>query len=47
MKNKIRQAYIRGMIDLTVFLLTFSSFTYFGIYVLEKYFMQEEELCQR
>ena len=40
MKRKIRQAYIRRMIDLSMFLIVMSSFTYFGIYILEKYFMQ-------
>lgn len=39
MKNKLRQAYIRGMIDLSMFLIMMSSFAYFGIYTLEKYFM--------
>lgn len=39
MKKKIRQAYIRGMIDLSMFLIVMSSFTYFGIYTIEKYFM--------
>ena len=41
MRNKIRQAYIRGMIDLSMFLIMMISFTYFGVYTLEKYFMQE------
>lgn len=39
MKNKLKQAYIRGMIDLSMFLIMMSSFTYFGIYTIEKYFM--------
>lgn len=39
MKMKLRQAYIRGMIDLSMFLIMMSSFTYFGIYTIEKYFM--------
>jgi hypothetical protein len=39
MKKKLRQAYIRGMIDLSVFLFVMASFTYFGLYTIEKYFM--------
>ena len=37
MKRKIRQAYIRGMIDLSVFLLVMSSNVYFLVYIVEKY----------
>lgn len=39
MKKKLRQAYIRGMVDLTMFLFMMGSFTYFGLYTIEKYFM--------
>lgn len=39
MKKKLRQAYIRGMIDLTIWLTMMSSFVYFGTYAVEKYFM--------
>lgn len=39
MKNKLRQAYIRGMIDLSMFLFVVGNMAYFGIYTLEKYFM--------
>ena len=39
MKNKLRQAYIRGMIDLSMFLFVVGNMAYFGIYTIEKYFM--------
>ncbi len=39
MKAKQKQAYIRGMIDLSIFLLFMTSNTYFVMYVVEKYFM--------
>lgn len=39
MKAKLRQAYMRGMIDLSIFLLFMTSNTYFVMYVAEKYFM--------
>lgn len=39
MKRKIRQAYIRGMIDLSMFLFVIGNIAYFGIYTIEKYFM--------
>ena len=37
MKQKLRQAYIRGMIDLSMFLLMIGSNAYFLVYVVEKY----------
>ncbi len=39
MKKKLRQAYIRGMIDLSMFLFVISNIAYFTVYTLEKYFM--------
>lgn len=39
MKSKLRRAYINGMIDLSMFLFIMGSFTYFGLYTIEKYFM--------
>ena len=39
MKKKLRQAYIRGMIDLTMSLFVIGNIAYFTAYVLEKYFM--------
>lgn len=43
MKKKLRQAYLRGMIDLSMFLVVVGNMAYFGMYVIEKYFMQEEK----
>lgn len=39
MKRKIRQAYIRGMIDISVWLIMMYSYVQFGMYAIEKYFM--------
>ena len=39
MKKKLRQAYIRGMIDLSVFVATFEFYVWIGMYTIEKYFM--------
>ena len=39
MKQKLRQAYIRGMVDLSLFLFCMASYIFFVMYVLEKYFM--------
>lgn len=39
MKKKLRQAYIRGMIDLSIFVATFGFYVWVGMYILEKYFM--------
>lgn len=39
MKKKIRQAYIRGMIDLTMSLFVIGNIAYFTVYTVEKYFM--------
>ena len=38
-KQKLRQAYIRGMVDLSMFLFVIVNISYFGVYVVEKYFM--------
>lgn len=37
MKQKLKRAYIQGMIDLSMFLMVMGSFVYFGIYILENY----------
>lgn len=39
MKNKLRRAYIRGMIDLSIFVAVFGFYVWFAGDVLEKYFM--------
>ena len=39
MKKKLRQAYIRGMIDLTMSVFVIGSIAYYTFYVLENYFM--------
>lgn len=39
MKKKLRQAYIRGMIDLSVFVATFGFYVLIAMYTIEKYFM--------
>lgn len=39
MKNKLRRAYISGMIDLAGLLLIAKFLAWFGMDVLEKYFM--------
>lgn len=39
MKNKLRRAYISGMIDLAGLLLIAKFFAWFGMDVIEKYFL--------
>lgn len=39
MKAKLKQAYIRGMLDLSMFLFIVGNISYFGVYIVEKYFM--------
>ncbi len=39
MKQRLRQAYIRGMIDLGMFLYVVGNIAYFGVFILEKYFI--------
>lgn len=34
-----KQAYISGMVDLSMFLFVIVNISYFGVYVAEKYFM--------
>ncbi len=38
MKAKLKQA-IRRLIDLSIFLFLMANITYFGVYIVEKYFM--------
>lgn len=37
MKQKLRRAYIRGMIDLGMFLYVVGNIAYFSVYIVEKY----------
>lgn len=39
MKQKLRQAYIRGMLDLSMFVFAVGNIAYIGVYIVEKYFM--------
>ena len=39
MKNKIRQAYIRGIVHCTIWFAMMGCYVYFGMYAIEKYFM--------
>lgn len=38
-RRKLKQAYIRGMIDCTVWILTMTFYVQIGIYAYEKYFI--------
>lgn len=39
MQKRLRQAYIRGMIDLTLIVTTMAFYVWVGVYAVEKYFM--------